>query len=145
MAAVETMQAEIVQLHEIVNQQANGKSGGARPRSSLVTTEALCVARAVHLALLIIMVGTVIIAIKCGSVEHFMVNWPKVTFSPESENMKWQPSRGGGSCHKYKCLLSNSCKTRRNTAKDEQKYQLIFLLVFSGSRVTVSGILIHKN
>ena len=34
LAAVETMQAEIVQLREIVNQQANGKSGGARPRSS---------------------------------------------------------------------------------------------------------------
>ena len=40
---------------------------------------------------------------------------------------------------------SNSCKTRRNTAKDEQKYQPIFLLVFLGSRVTVSGILIHKD
>ena len=34
LAAVETMQAEIVQLCEIVNQQANGKSEGARPRSS---------------------------------------------------------------------------------------------------------------
>ena len=39
---------------------------------------------------------------------------------------------------KYKHLLSNSCKTRRNAAKDEQKYQPIFLLVFSGSRVTKS-------
>ena len=37
-------------------------------------------------------------------------------------------------------LLSNSCKTRRNTAKDEQKYQPIFLLVFSGSRVTKSQV-----
>ena len=34
LAAVEIMQAEIVQLCEFVNQQANGKSGGARPRSS---------------------------------------------------------------------------------------------------------------
>ena len=37
-------------------------------------------------------------------------------------------------------LLSNSCKTRRNTAKDEQKYQPIFLLVFSGSCVTKSQV-----
>ena len=40
----------------------------------------------------------------------------------------------------YGALLSNSCKTRRNTAKDEQKYQPIFLLVFSGSRVTKSQV-----
>ena len=37
-------------------------------------------------------------------------------------------------------LLSNSCKTRRNTAKDEQKYEPIFLLVFTGSRVTKSQV-----
>ena len=46
-------------------------------------------------------------------------------------------------CETYKdnsLLLSNSCKTRRNTAKDEQKYQTIFLLVFSGSRVTKSQV-----
>ena len=40
----------------------------------------------------------------------------------------------------YLRLLSNSCKTRRNTAKDEQKYQPIFLLVFSGLRVTKSQV-----
>ena len=34
LAAVETMQAEIAQLCEIVNQQANGNLGGARSRSS---------------------------------------------------------------------------------------------------------------
>ena len=33
-------------------------------------------------------------------------------------------------------LLPDSCKTDRNTAKDKQKYKTIFLLVFSGSRVT---------
>ena len=42
--------------------------------------------------------------------------------------------------HEDHGLLSNSCKTRRNTAKDEQKYQPIFLLVFSGSRVTKSQV-----
>ena len=41
---------------------------------------------------------------------------------------------------KLSCLLSNSCKTRRNTAKDKQKYQPIFLLVFSGSHVTKSKV-----
>ena len=40
----------------------------------------------------------------------------------------------------YFPLLSNSCKTRRNTTKDEQKYQPIFLLVFSGSCVTKSQV-----
>ena len=34
LAAIETMQAKVVQLHEIVNQQVNGKSGGARSRPS---------------------------------------------------------------------------------------------------------------
>ena len=34
LAAAETMQVEIAQLREIVNQLANGKSGGTRPRSS---------------------------------------------------------------------------------------------------------------
>ena len=57
------MQAEIVQLCEIVNQQANGKSGVLDQDLVLVTTEALCVARAVHLALLILTLGAVIIAI----------------------------------------------------------------------------------
>ena len=32
----------------------------------------------------------------------------------------------------YWLLLSNSCKTRRNTAKDEQKYQPIFCSSFQG-------------
>ena len=40
----------------------------------------------------------------------------------------------------YQALLSNSCKTRRNTAKEEQKYQPIFLLVFLGSRVRKSQV-----
>ena len=41
---------------------------------------------------------------------------------------------------KLNSLLSNSCMTRRNTAKDER----IFLLVFSGSRGTKSQVT-HKG
>ena len=37
-------------------------------------------------------------------------------------------------------LLSNSCKASGNTAKDEHKYQPIFLLVCSGSLVTKSQV-----
>ena len=58
LAAVETMQSEIVQLRKILNQHANGKSKGARPRSSFDNNRGT-----VHLALLIIISATVIIAV----------------------------------------------------------------------------------
>ena len=40
----------------------------------------------------------------------------------------------------YLLSLTNLFKTSGNTAKDEQKYKQIFLLVFSGSRVTKSPV-----
>ena len=42
-------------------------------------------------------------------------------------------------------LLSNSCKIRCNSAKDEKTYQLTFLLVFSGSSVTKSQVYLHTK
>ena len=95
LAAVETMQAEIVQLREIVNQQANGKSGGARPRSSFGNNRGMrhkgCTSCIAHNN-----IGNCHHCYKCGSAEHFMVNCPKVYCAPESENMKRQPSGGRG-------------------------------------------------
>ena len=47
-------------------------------------------------------------------------------------------------CHDgYLTLLSNSWKTSWNIAEDEEKYQPVFLVVFSGSRVTKSQVYIH--
>ena len=47
-------------------------------------------------------------------------------------------------CHdEYVTLLSNSWKSSWNIAKNEQKYQPVFLLVFSVSRVTKSQVYIH--
>ena len=96
LAAVETMQAEIVQLREIVNQQVNGKSGGARPRSSFGNNRSImrrmgCTSCIAHNN-----IGNCHHCYKCGSVEHFMVNRPKVYSALESKNMKRQPSRGQG-------------------------------------------------
>ena len=77
LAPVETMQAEIVQLREILNQQANGKSGGARPRSSFGNNRGImrlkgCTSCIAH------NIGNCHHCYKCGSAEHFMVNCPKV-------------------------------------------------------------------
>ena len=96
LAAVETMQAEIVQLREIVNQQANGKSGGARPRSSFGNNRGIMSRKGCTSCIAHNNVGNCHHCYKCGSAEHFMVNCPKVYSAPESENMKRQPSGGRG-------------------------------------------------
>ena len=96
LAAVEAMQAEIVQLCEIVNQQANGKSGGARPRSSFGNNRGIMRRKGCTSCIAHNNVGSCHHCYKCGSAEYFMVNCPKVYSAPESENMKWQPSGGWG-------------------------------------------------
>ena len=63
LTAVETMQTEIVQLREIVNQQANGKSGGAIPRSSLANNRGIMCRKGCTSCIAHNNVGTVIIAI----------------------------------------------------------------------------------
>ena len=88
LAAVETMQAEVVQLHEILNQQANGKSGSARPRSSFGNNRGIMRRKGCTSCIAHNNVRNCHHCYNCGSVEHFMVNCPKVCSAPESENMK---------------------------------------------------------
>ena len=81
LAAVETMQAEIVQLREIVNQHANGKSGGARPRFSFGNNRGIMHRKGCTSCIAHNHIGNCHHCYKC-------VNCPKVYSAPESENMK---------------------------------------------------------
>ena len=104
LAAVETMQAEIVQLREIVNQQANDKSRGARPRYSFDNNRGSIRRQGCTSCIAHNNIGNCSHCYKCDSAEHFMVNCPNAYSAPELENMKQQPSGGRGSCRKYKSL-----------------------------------------
>ena len=85
----------------------------------LVTTEALCVARAVHLAMLIITSGTVIIAIGVALLNILWSIAQKYSVLLSRKTSSGSPAGAGGSCRKYKSVHHcGYCGEKEKSVKD---------------------------